>query len=194
MNSEEKLMSNEESLHIITEMIGRTRLKVSQGSFHLILWGWLILFCVVVEYVLIRFTTVASPWNIWFLTLAGALGSGLYGFLKGRRERVRTYADSIFMWTWLGFMPVGALLIIYLCIDRSFVLIPPFIMLVASLPTFISGIIIRFRPLIVGGIIMFLLSVTAFFAGPSVHHLAMAAAMLAGYLIPGYLIRKRFSS
>ncbi len=187
-------MSNEESLHIITEMISRTRLKVSQGSFHLILWGWLILFCVVGEYILIRFTAVSSPWNIWFLTLAGALGSGLYGFLKGRRERVRTYADSIFMWTWLGFVPVAALLIIYLCIDRSFGLIPPFIMLVASLPTFISGIIIRFRPLIVGGVLMSLLSVTAFFAGPSSHHLAMAAAMLAGYLIPGYLIRKRFRS
>src|ERR1035437_5567704 len=41
MENEEKMMTGEESLRIITEMINKTKVNISQGSFHLLFWGWL---------------------------------------------------------------------------------------------------------------------------------------------------------
>ena len=37
------MMTGEESLRIITEMINKTKVNIRQGSFHLLFWGWLIL-------------------------------------------------------------------------------------------------------------------------------------------------------
>ena len=54
MESEEKVMTGEESLKIITEMINKTKISISQGSFHLLFWGWLIFICSLSEYCLIQ--------------------------------------------------------------------------------------------------------------------------------------------
>ena len=45
MENDEKMMTGEESLKIITEMLNRTRVNFRQGSFHLLFWGWLIIIC-----------------------------------------------------------------------------------------------------------------------------------------------------
>ena len=45
MEDEEKLMTGEESLRVITDMINKTRVSIAQASFHLLLWGWLIFVC-----------------------------------------------------------------------------------------------------------------------------------------------------
>jgi hypothetical protein len=56
MENEEKMMTGEESLRIITEMLNKTRINFRQGSFHLLFWGWLIMICSLSEYFLSRFT------------------------------------------------------------------------------------------------------------------------------------------
>ena len=85
MENEEKVMTGEESLKIITEMIDRTKKTICQGSFYLLFWGWLIFFCSLSEYLLHKFTDYASPWNVWFLVVPGVVISMVDGFVKGRQ-------------------------------------------------------------------------------------------------------------
>ncbi|HNR40962.1 MAG TPA: hypothetical protein PKL65_01915 [Bacteroidales bacterium] len=40
-------------------MINRTKVNIRQGSFHLLFWGWLIFFCSLGEYLLVRLTAFA---------------------------------------------------------------------------------------------------------------------------------------
>lgn len=188
METQEKQLTGEESLRIITDMINRAKTNVRQGSFHLLFWGWLILFCSLSEYLLLKFTSWASPWYIWYLVIPGALVSLIYGFVKGRREHVHTYADMIYMWTWIGFMFEAILLFIFLI--GKYELIPSFILLIVGLPAFISGFIIKFRPLILGGISFWIFALVAHFI-PSFAPLAVPVAILTGYLIPGYLLRRK---
>jgi hypothetical protein len=61
MENEEKMMSGEESLRIITEMINKTKVNIRQGSFHLLFWGWLIFACSMSEFLLMKFTGLTSP-------------------------------------------------------------------------------------------------------------------------------------
>jgi len=60
----------------------------------------------------------------------------------------------------------------------------------AAMPTFISGVIIRFRPLIIGGITFWILALLAHFSA-AFAPLAVPVAMLTGYLIPGYMLRRK---
>jgi hypothetical protein len=189
MENEEKLMTGEESLKIITDMINKTKVNIRQGSFHLLFWGWLIFICSLSEYLLWKFTDLATPWYIWFLVIPGAFVSMIYGFINGRKAKVHTYAEMIYVWTWMGFL--AAAIVLFIIISKHMETIAPFILTLAAMPTFISGFIIRFKPLIFGGITFLIFALIAHFAGPSVAPLAVPVAMLTGYLIPGYLLRKK---
>jgi hypothetical protein len=189
MENEEKIMTGEESLRIISDMINKTKVNIRQGSFHLLFWGWLIFFCSLTEYVLFNFTHIANPWYVWFLTIPGAFVSMTYGFVTGRKEKVHTYADGIYMWTWMGFL--AAAIVLFIIMSKNMENITPLILMLAGLPTFISGFIIKFRPLIIGGIIFWIFALVAHFAGPSFAPLATSVAMLAGYLIPGYILKRK---
>lgn len=189
MENEEKVMTGEESLRIITDMINKTKGNISQGSFQFLFWGWLIFACSLAEYLLHKFSGYASPWHVWYLVIPGIIVSIIHGAVRGRRVKVFTYADMLSMWTWLGFMVSGTILFI---ISKNIMNdIAPYILLLAGLPTFITGFILKFKPLIYGGISMWIFSLVAHFGGPDIGPLAMPVAMLTGYLIPGYILKNK---
>ena len=189
MENEEKVMTGEESLRIITEMINKTKVNISQGSFHLLFWGWLVFFCSLAEYLLFNFTDITNPWYVWFLTIPGVFVSMTYGFIKGRKAKFHTYADMVYMWTWMGFL--ASAIVLFIVISDNMRNVGPFILLLAGFPTFVSGFIIKFKPLIVGGISFWVFALIAHFASPSIAPLAMPVAMLTGYLVPGYLLKRK---
>ena len=191
METEEKLMTGEESLKIISEMINKTKVNIRQGSFHLLFWGWLIFACSLSEYLLDRFTDLANPWNVWFLVIPGAFVSFIYGYMKGKKSPFHTYADMLYMWTWIGFF-ISAV-VLFIITSDNMESVAPYILTLAGIPTFISGFIIKFKPLIFGSISFWLFALIAYFAGPSAGQMAVPAAMLTGYLIPGYMLKSKVS-
>jgi hypothetical protein len=189
METEEKMMTGEESLRIISEMINKTKVNVRQSSFHLLFWGWLIFGCSISEYLLWKLTDFASPWYVWIFVVPGIFVSIIYGFTTGKKARVHTYADYLYMWTWLGFM-IAAIVLFIMLYDKM-ELFAPFILLLAGFPTFISGVILKFRPLMIGGSIFWIMALGVTFASPSIAPIGMPVAVIAGYLIPGYMLRKK---
>lgn len=189
METEEKVLTGEESLKIITNMINKTKVNIRQSSFHLLFWGWLLFFCSLSEYLLLKFTDLANPWYVWYLVIPGAFVSMIYGFIKGRKERVYTYATSLYIWTWIAFM--AAAVVLFTIIWGRWELFASLILMLSAVPTFISGMIIKFRPLLIGAFTFWIFALVARFSGPDIAPLAVPAAMLTGYLIPGYLLRKK---
>jgi len=189
MEKEEKMMSGEESLRIISEMINKTKVNIRQGSFHLLFWGWLIFLCSVSEFLLYKFTDFSHPYYVWLFVIPGVFVSMIYGFTTGRKTRVHTYGDMLYMWTWMGFLI--AAIVLFIVHSKSMATIAPYILLLAGFPTFISGFIIKFRPLIIGGISFWILALIIHFANPSIAPLGVPIAMLTGYLIPGYMLKHK---
>jgi hypothetical protein len=61
-----------------------------------------------------------------------------------------------------------------------------------SIPTVTTGVITRFKPLIIGGILFILFAIIAV----NIHvdymrSIVEAIALILGYLIPGYMLRKK---
>ena len=183
------MMTGEESLKIITEMINKTKFDIRQGSFYLLFWGWLIFACSISEYLLHKFTDVTHPYYVWFLVIPGVFVSMIYGFVTGRKARVQTYTGMLYMWIWMGFLIAATVL--FIVQSKRMDLVTPYILLLIGLPTFVSGFIIKFRPLIAGGICFWITALVVHFAGPSFSSLGTALAMLIGYLIPGYMLKNR---
>lgn len=67
----------------------------------------------------------------------------------------------------------------------------PFFIMLYGLGTFVTGSIIRFRPLIIGGIIAWFLAIGSTFVSYDYQMLFGAAAILVSYIIPAYMLRSR---
>lgn len=189
MENEEKLMTGEESLRIISEMINKTKVNIRQGSFHLLFWGWLLTVCSLSEWLIMKLTSYPHPYYVWFLVIPGAFVSMIYGAVNGRKAKVHTYADILYMWTWIGFLFTA--IVLFIVQSDKMENITPYILLLAGLPTFLSGFIVKFKPLIVGGVCFWVIAILVHFAGPTLALLGTPLAMLTGYLIPGYMLRNK---
>lgn len=72
--------------------------------------------------------------------------------------------------------------------------ISPIMLAIYGMPIFLSGVILRFTPLILGGIGCWVLSTIAPIVQYDYQLLLVPAAMLIAWIIPGYLLRKKYKS
>jgi hypothetical protein len=59
------------------------------------------------------------------------------------------------------------------------------------MPTFITGGILRFRPLVVGGVLFWLFGMVSLFVWPEQGALLFGLALVTGYIIPGILLKRQ---
>ena len=66
----------------------------------------------------------------------------------------------------------------------------PAILMITGMATFTTGMTLKFKPLVAGGIIFWVLTVVCFFVSPLDQLLVEAVGILLGYIIPGILLQK----
>jgi hypothetical protein len=71
--------------------------------------------------------------------------------------------------------------------------INPIVLTVYGMPIFLSGIILRFKPLVIGGIGCWVLSIAAtFISNYDYQFLLIPLAMVIAWITPGYLLRAKY--
>jgi hypothetical protein len=186
MNTTENL-SAQQSLDLISSAIRQAKGNMQQNSFYFLLWGWVIAFCEFGMYYLLEFTDTHRFWLVWAVTIPAWIVTMMYGARQGRRATVRTHYDRINMWLWISFSLSILPLVIFM--EKLNYQLNPLIMVMAAVPTFLSGIMIRFRPLQVGGILFYLAAIVCFLVDFKLQYLVGGFAIITGYLIPGYMLR-----
>jgi len=188
MKPDDDALTAQQSLSIITEMISLAKGNLRHNSIYFVLWG-----CVIATANLGVFTLLMMqyprPYAVWSIVIPTWLVTLYIGYRQGRRQRMATHLDRINMWMWLCFGVVDFTLAGF---GRYFnYQVLPIILLVSALPTLLSGVMIRFRPLIIGGISLWLCGAIAFIVGNPWQFLVGAVAVTVGYTIPGILLRSK---
>jgi hypothetical protein len=75
--------------------------------------------------------------------------------------------------------------------SKTFNIINPVFLALYGIPTFLSGIILRFIPLKAGGICCWILCMLAIFLRYDHQLLLLGLAVLLAWIIPGYLLRAK---
>lgn len=181
--------SKEESLNLIAETINQAKQNIARkGSFYFLLWGWVVVFCHVSHYVLWRFELYDSPYVVWLLTIPTFIASIIYSVKASRDTYVRSYHGRLCGLVWSA-VAIGAILTLIfisdVVIDGNAV-----ILIFSAVGTFITGCMLRFTPLILGSIALWLAGIVAFNMPILDQHYVAAAGILSGYIIPGYLLKK----
>jgi hypothetical protein len=188
MTEKQEELTARESLQIITEMINSAKGNVQQNSFYFLLWGWVILIANAGMFVL-TILDVKHPYIVWAITIPAWIISLYRGFTHRNRERVSSHLDSVTGYLWIAF-GVCVFTIVAFGYKLNFQL-NPLILIISSIPTFLSGAIIRFKPLMYGGVAFWLGGIAGFLLPMNYQPLVGAFAILIGYLVPGYLLRAK---
>jgi len=181
-----------ESLKIIHEMIATSKNRLKNNSFFYLLWGWLVLIASISHYVLLRIHVDHHyAYLLWpILMMAGAIVSVIAGIRIGKREKVISHIDKMIMLLWWGFCFTLLVVLVMASFQKlSWSATYAFIIALYGLGTFVSGGILKFKPLIIGGIISWIMSVLALFVEPINILLVMALSIVIAYLIPGYMLK-----
>lgn len=190
---QEEKLSPEQSLQVIDSMINRARDTFSENGHLYLLWGWVILFCSLGHFFMEQVLHYDKPWLIWMLTWVAIIYQGFYIARRNRKRRVRTYTDDIIKYVWLVFA-ICTFLIVFLDAQRtenSNQVNLAFVVMY-GMPTFLSGIILRFRPLLIGATACWALALLSLLVPPAYYMLLVAAAMITAWIIPGYLLQRKF--
>ncbi|MFC5626384.1 hypothetical protein [Algoriphagus winogradskyi] len=183
----EKELSSTESLAIITDMIARVKKEAAgDGSFHLLLWGWVISICNLGFYALEK-ANYEHPYYIWILVIPASLFSFYWSYNKRSKAKFKTHLDQILNQVWIG-------VFVAMLIVLSFMPVlgfnhNPVILLLAAVGMFATGSIIKVSMVKFGGLVLAIAAIIAFLVSVSDQYLVAGIAMVLGYLVPGYYLK-----
>ncbi len=113
------------------------------------------------------------------------------GYRQGKKSTVTTYTDRLMAYLWGG-MVVVMLALLVQGARMGWDEVYPILFLLWGWALFVSGGMVRFMPLMWGGVFNWAMGIFAFYQSFEVQLLLIATSMIATYLIPGYMLRLKF--
>jgi len=212
MEAKEKILTEKESLDLITQMINKAKDSCHSTGIASIMWGLVIAVCSLVRLSEIQFG-YRLPFEIYLLTFV-AVFPQIYFTVKEKRERkVKTYGDDFMDYLWLAFGICIFLLVLIINVMNSewqpvaeefkrqtgngasfhlYEFIAPLFLLLYGLPAFVSGASMKFRPMLLGGIFCWLCCVATVFTPGKIDLGLTAIAGIVPWFIPGIIMEKDY--
>ena len=221
MTEEEKPMSEVQSLALITEMIEKAKSHFHQNGTSAILWGSVIGFCGIFTFIQNRLGWQTGSFSVWYLALIAIIPHIFIGIRERKQRIVKTHLESATdaVWT-VHWISVFALFFYFqvvpdateqiLAASQRELLLKQvdtgitthwrpviwsqasLLMILYAIPTMVTGIASRFKPMIAGGVICYCLFIISCFTSSEYDWLLNGAAGIFNWLIPGLILRKRY--
>lgn len=187
-------LSPDDSIALIHSMIRKTRSSLSANRFYFLFWGWVVFAALLAQFVLKVLVGVAWHYQVWWVIVPAVLVTILYS-RRHQRSGARTYVGESMGHLWMG---IGICFFVMSFLVNS---IPdgyrylfPFYVMFYGLGTFISGRLLQFRPLVIGGLLNWALAIACTFVSYDYQMVLTAIAILTSYIIPGYLLKDKSAS
>jgi hypothetical protein len=188
MEAENQILSTQQSLDIITRMIRQAQGNVRRSSIYLILWGIVVTTANVAMFVLMKME-YPRPYYVWLLTVPAWIATIYISYKQGKTSSASSHLDRINMLLWYTYGIVVFTIVVFgFKINYQ---LNAVILVISAIPAFISGTIIKFRPLAVGGIFLWIFGIICFLMDGPEQYLIAAVAVTTGYLVPGFMLRNK---
>jgi hypothetical protein len=186
---EEKNITEQESILIIQQMIGKSKQRLHDRSKYFLMWGFAVFGCAITQYILLKLLWQHTQ-RIWLLMPVMLVIHLALARKEIKREHVTTYNSQAIRSLWIALGISFGILSVFSA-RMSFNMIP-FLILFYGIGTFTTGRIIQFKPLIIGGLLCFILSVVINYIDGAEQLLILALSVLVSYIIPAILLRNEF--
>lgn len=190
---EKTTFDEKQSMDVIRQMISNAQYNISESAVYFIVWGTLITVAAIAQYVLIITSTYFNYLYMWGFAIGLGIAFTIYKSISGSENKQRkTFADQAISGLWTGSSGMF-ILITLIGVTHNWLLVYPVFMAVYGWGCFASGYILKFKPLILGGIAAFLCAFAAVFVQNEAILLILAASLISSFIIPGVMLKKSTS-
>ena len=145
-----------ESLRVIRETIDLAKSGFRQDGFHFLLWGWLVAIASAADWYVAMVLQDERHSLVWLCMFIGVPVSLIREARRDKHEKVQNIVREWYSRIWLGY---GISMMLAIPILGSAGISPvPVILILTGFATYMSGILLKFQPLLIGAIIIFILS------------------------------------
>ncbi len=188
-------MSSSESLALIESMINKAKNRFSENGHLYLLWGWVVFICSLIQYLGMRFTSYENVHFIWMLTWIAVIYMVFYLIKHKKQQKVVTYTDELLSAIWIAFsitMCITGIIIGRTQGAEFYKLLNPVYLTIYGVPTYVSGVVLKFKPLKIGALLCWGMAILSTFIPVQDHLLLIALAMVVAWIVPGYLLKQRY--
>ncbi|MGB4845001.1 MAG: hypothetical protein WBP16_11080 [Ferruginibacter sp.] len=190
--SNNQQLSNSKSLEIIHQMIEQAKSNITDSGLSWLLWGTMLFLTSISTYIFIDIGSdnIYLGWNIFGIVTIVLLS---YEMLMHKKKIVKTYVDDL-----LRLVDIGFIICLFIVIFAINVAVDPnagfgFLLMIFAFLMLIKGGVIKSKPLMIGAAVNWAGAIAIFINKEFRYDmLIMAAAVLVGYIIPGYILRKQY--
>jgi hypothetical protein len=217
----DKNLSPQESLSIIQTMLQKARNEsYNESGTSTIMWGSVITFCGFVQAAEIYWNFYIG-FDIWLLTFIAIIPQVYISIRESKNKKVRTYQEEFLTAVWIvfgvsifalvaytNFIPYASerllanenkQLFIKNLTNNDMQVWHPYVFSLTSLylmlyaiPTLITGLATKFKPMIWGAILCYILFIASLYTSTTIDMIFMAVSAIFNWLIPGIILRKEY--
>lgn len=181
--------THQQSLDLINEMISKAKKSYTSKGIASIVWGSLITFCGLANWVEIHFKKDFG--DIWLLTLIALIPQIYFSIKEKRSKNFIAHNEITINFIWIAFT-VSMFITSFYVANFIRINVSPLIMMLFGIPTFIIGGMSNFKPMIFGGIFCWIMSIVSMYTSVEIDVLLMAACGLFAWLIPGIIVWRHY--
>lgn len=191
---QEQPLNEKDSLDLIARMIRNAQQKLERGAgAPMLIWGYATILATIAVWVALRFTLDYRYNFLWFLIPVIGL---VFTYITGNRlgsvhpKGVRTYVDKVVTYIWIVLGGTGFAVSVLSVLSSTWTLPILFIIiLIMGMGATLTGMVISFRPMVIGGIVGLLIGgVNYLISGFDAKMLTFVLAFVVMYIIPGHLL------
>jgi len=212
MSHTEKQLTEKESLDLIAQMINKAKDACHDTGIAAMMWGTVIAVCSLVRLSELHFG-YRLPFDIYLLTIVAVIPQ-IYFTVKEKRERkVKVYGDAFMDALWIGF-GICIFLMIYTTSAmysqwdpaadeyrkvtghaypfRLYEFNSSLFLLLYGLPTFVTGVSMKFKPMLWGGLFCWVCCLITIYTSIKIDLILVAMSSVFAWLVPGIIMEKDY--
>jgi hypothetical protein len=189
---EKNSLTPEESLLLISRTIEETKQRFQENGHIIVLWGSITFIVFLSQYVLV-FLGLHKIFDIMWTCILFPLGA-IYTFIYARGKEKKNNMPKTILGRILGTMGwvlgLNLMILGFIFGDQLDKNAAPVFLILLALFIIMAGVSIKFKPLIIGGILLNLTGFSTFFVNTDYYGLCMMLGSVVGLIIPGILLNK----
>lgn len=187
-----KEFNHEASLKVIYEMIESAKTKIGNNYFYYLFWGYLVVITCITEYLLMTVIKFPHHYIVWMILMPlGTLVTLIFYLRKKKADTSRTFIGTTMAYLWSGWVICFIILLLFANLKHEYKMIIPVTLAMYGLAIYISGGVVNFRPLLLGGVVAWLASVGSFFVPYQGQLMILTGVVVIAYIVPGHLLKIR---